>query len=183
MSVYFETGRLLLRGWRDEDLAPFAAMNADARVMKHHPAHLTANKSDAFAERIQKGIDENGFGLFAVEVKASQSFIGYTGLSQAEFAAPFTPAVEIGWRLAFDASGHGYASEAATVCLAHGFSEGGLDEIVSFASVNNRRSIVVMERIGMSRCPDDDFEHPDLPAGHPLRRHVFYRIGAPIAAR
>ena len=100
-----------------------------------------------------------------MEVKSTHSFIGYAGLSQVEFAAPFTPAVEIGWRLAFDSWGRGYATEAAKACLADGFSEGG-------------RSIAVMERIGMSRRPEDDFEHPALPAGHPLRRHVLYRIGA-----
>lgn len=171
-----ETDRLLLRGWRGGDLEPFAAMNADARVMEFYPATLGREQSDASVKRFQQGLDENGFGLYAAEVKSTRSFIGYVGFAKAEFPAAFTPAVEIGWRLAFDSWGMGYATEAAKACVAHGFSGLGFDELVSFTTKDNRKSIAVMERIGMSRNPDDDFENPDLPAGHPQRPHVLYRI-------
>lgn len=177
MTNHLETERLLLRGWRDGDLAPFAAMNADEKVMEYFPAPLARAQSDAFAARIQRGLNDNGHGLFAVAVKATGKFIGYVGLNSVRFQAPFTPAVEIGWRLAVDAWGRGYATEAARACLAHGFSDCGFRTIVSFTTRSNRRSMAVMERIGMARKASDDFEHPALPAGHPPRPHVLYRIG------
>lgn len=173
--IYLETDRLLLRGWRDNDLAPFAAMNADDKVMAFYPATCNRAQSDGLAGRLRQAVDENGFGLYAVEEKSTERFIGYVGLSMAEFPAPFTPAMEIGWRLALPSWGHGYATEAGRACLAYGFSELGLDEVVSFTTRGNRRSIAVMERIGMKRNPGDDFEHPGLPAGHPQRPHVLYR--------
>jgi RimJ/RimL family protein N-acetyltransferase len=173
---YLETDRLLLRGWHDDDLEPFAAMNADETVMEFYPATLARRQSDALAMRLRRCLDKDGFGLYAVEMKSTRDFIGYVGFAKAEFAAAFTPAVEVGWRLALRSWGTGYASEAARACVSHGFSELGFDELVSFTARRNKRSIAVMERIGMSRSPDDDFEHPKLPVGHKLRPHVLYRI-------
>lgn len=173
---YLETKRLRLRDWRGDDFEPFATMNADERVMEFYPATLNRQESDAFAGRCQDRLRKNGFGLYAAEAKSTGTFIGYVGFSEADFSAPFTPAIEIGWRLAQFAWGKGYASEAATACLAHGFAQLGLEEVVSFAATGNDRSVAVMERIGMSRNPAEDFDHPNLPDGHPLRRHVLYRI-------
>ncbi|XVQ15693.1 GNAT family N-acetyltransferase [Spirillospora sp. CA-255316] len=172
------TPRLLLRPWRPSDRAPFADLNADPEVMEHFPARLTRTQSDALADRIQDGFDRDGFGLWAVETTDNGEFIGFTGLSIPSFTAHFTPAVEIGWRLARHAWGHGYASEAARRALAHGFQDLGLEEIVSFTTPANIRSQAVMTRIGMTRDPDGDFEHPLVPADSPVRASVLYRIDA-----
>ena len=142
--------------------------------MEHFPATLSREDSDALAERIEAGFDEHGFGLWAVE--ADGEFIGFTGLSVPRFTAPFTPCVEIGWRLARSAWGRGYATEAARASLEDGFGRAGLTEVISFTAVQNVRSQAVMGRLGMTHDPADDFDHPALPAGHPLRRHVLYRI-------
>jgi ribosomal-protein-alanine N-acetyltransferase len=154
-------------------------MNADSVVMEHFPELLSRQQSDELVERIEVGFAENGFWLWAVEVRASGEFIGFTGLAGPGFEAHFTPAVEIGWRLARSAWGHGYATEAARAALEFGFEEVGLDEIVAFTTAANRRSRAVMERLGMSHDPGDDFEHPSLPPGHPQRPHVLYRLGSP----
>jgi RimJ/RimL family protein N-acetyltransferase len=172
------TPRLLLRRWRESDLAPFAAMNADPAVMEHFPSLMTHADSDAFVGRIEAAFEEQGFGLWAVEVSATGEFAGFTGLAPVRFEAPFTPAVEIGWRLAVQAWGHGYATEAALAALAYGFGDAGLEEVVSFTATTNARSEAVMRRIGMGHDGRDDFDHPALPAGHRLRRHVLYRITA-----
>ncbi|GAA3956551.1 GNAT family N-acetyltransferase [Actinomadura viridis] len=172
------TPRLLLRPWRPGDREPFAALNADPETMRHFPATLTRTQSDALADRIQDGFRRHGFGLWAVEVTATGTFIGFTGLSVPAFPAHFQPSVEIGWRLARHAWGHGYATEAARRALAHGFQDEGLQEIVSFTATANDRSRAVMHRIGMTHDPADDFDHPNLPAGHPLHRHVLYRLDA-----
>ena len=177
--IYLETDRLRLRGWRKNDLQPFAALCADQRVMKYYPAVLSTEQSADFIERQRRSLEENGFGWFALESKSVGGLIGYAGLSRVGFTAAFTPAVEIGWRLAFPAWGRGYATEAALGCLDFGFSKLGLTEIVAFTTRGNRRSIAVMERIGMSRNTADDFERESLPDGHPLRPHILYRIGAP----
>ncbi len=150
-------------------------MNADPVVMEHFPELLSRGQSDELVERIKVGFAENGFGLWALEVRATGEFIGFAGLAVPDFEAHFMPAVEIGWRLARSAWGNGYATEAALAALALGFDEVGLAEIVSFTAPANRRSRAVMERLGMSRDPRDDFDHPGLPAGHPLRPHVLYR--------
>jgi RimJ/RimL family protein N-acetyltransferase len=173
------TERLLLRRWREEDREPFAAMNADPTVMEHFPAPLDRAGSDTFVDRIIAQHEQHGWGLWALEVRDTGRFIGFTGLAVPRFEAHFTPAVEIGWRLAREAWGFGYATEAALAALAAGFDELGLDEIVSFTAVGNTRSRAVMERIGMLHDPADDFDHPGLPEGHPLRRHVLYRLGRP----
>jgi RimJ/RimL family protein N-acetyltransferase len=175
-SPTIRTDRLHLRLWRDEDLPAFAALNADPKVMEFFPKLLDRAESDAFAARIREGFDARGFGLWAVEVPGIADFIGFVGLSVPQFEAHFTPCVEIGWRLAREHWGRGYASEAARAALDFGFRGLGLDQIVSFTTLANWRSRRVMERIGMTRTPEDDFEHPVLPEGHALRRHVLYRI-------
>jgi RimJ/RimL family protein N-acetyltransferase len=170
------TERLLLRGWRPSDRAGHAAMNADPDVMRHFPAVMTAAESDAMLERMATHWSEHGFGLWAVEWTADGAFLGFTGLTRPSFEARFTPAVEVGWRFAREAWGHGYATEAAQAALGFGFEIVGLSEIVSFTVPANERSWRVMERIGMTRDPADDFDHPRLPEGHRLRRHVLYRL-------
>jgi RimJ/RimL family protein N-acetyltransferase len=163
---------LILRQWRDEDREPFAALNADPEVMRYFPATLSRTESDAFVDRSIALIDERGWGLWAVEVDGVAPFVGFVGLNIPSFM-PAT--VEVGWRLAREHWGHGYASEAAREALRYGFEELGLAEIVSFTSTVNERSRRVMERIGMTRDPTRDFDHPNVPDG-PLRRHVLYAI-------
>jgi RimJ/RimL family protein N-acetyltransferase len=170
------TDRLLLRQWRDEDLEPFAELNADPETMRYFPAPPTRAESDALAGRSRRQIDDEGWGLWAVEVDGGAPFVGFVGLSRPSFEEHFTPAVEVGWRLAREHWGHGYATEAGRAALAFGFEKLGLEEIVSFTSVLNEPSWRVMERLGMSHDPADDFEHPRVPAGHPLRPHVLYRL-------
>jgi ribosomal-protein-alanine N-acetyltransferase len=173
------TSRLLLRRWVPTDREPFARMNADPRVMQFFPSTYTREQSDAIAARIDAHFDEKGFGLWAVEMFGSTSFAGFVGLSTPRFDAHFTPCIEIGWRLALDYWGHGYATEAARAALAFGFSEAGLDEIVALTVPDNIRSRRVMEKIGMTHNPADDFDHPNVAEGNPRRRHVLYRIGRP----
>lgn len=172
------TPRLRLRGLRADDLAPFAAMNADPRVMEHLPAPLSRLESDELAARVAAGFAVHGFGLWAVETIGEREapFIGLTGLDRPSFDAPFGPCVEVAWRLAAEHWGRGYATEAARAALRFGFEELGLPEIVAFTVPANRRSRRVMEKLGMRRDPADDFDHPRLPEGHPLRRHVLYRV-------
>ena len=170
------TPRLLLRRWLHSDREPFARLNADPIVMEHFPDVLSREESDAFIERIGAHSAEHGFGLWAVEVVGEADFIGFVGLSVPTFQAPFMPAVEIGWRLAHSYWGRGFATEAARTAIADGFKRVGLSEIISFTAPANVRSIRVMERLGMTHNPADDFDHPRLPAGHRLRRHVLYRL-------
>lgn len=171
------TKRLRLRAWRAGDLEPFAALNADPGVMEHFPAPLDRAESDALAAGIQAHFAERGFGLWAVEAPGEIPFAGFVGLSVPRRALPFTPCVEVGWRLARHCWGRGYATEAARAALSFGFGTLGLEEIVSFTAAGNLRSRGVMERLGMSRDEADDFDHPALPEGHRLRRHVLYRLG------
>ena len=173
------SARLLLRPWRDSDLEPFAALNADPVVMEHFPRPLDRAESDAFVARIRAHFDRHGFGFWAVEAPGVAELVGLVGLAIPTFQAHFTPCVEVGWRLARPFWGKGFASEAATASLRFGFERLGLDEIVAFTVPANVRSRAVMERIGMRRSPEDDFEHPILPEGHPLRSHVLYRINRP----
>ena len=169
--------RICLRQWRAEDRDAFAAMNADARVMEFFPACLTRAESDAMVDRIQEHFSAHNFGLWAVEVPDVARFIGLAGLAVPRFRAAFTPCVEVGWRLAFEHWGRGYATEAARLALDYGFGTLALSEVVSLTAVTNRRSRAVMQRLGMRRDPSEDFEHPALPEGHLLRRHVLYRLG------
>ena len=168
----------MLRRWRPDDRDAFARLNADPVVMRYFERPLTREESDAMADRIERQFDEHGYGLWAAEVIDHVPFIGFVGLSVPTFAAHFTPAVEIGWRLDRPFWGFGYATEAAHAVLEDGFGRVGLREIVSFTSQINIPSIRVMERIGMGHDPEDDFDHPNLPQGHPLRRHVLYRVAA-----
>jgi RimJ/RimL family protein N-acetyltransferase len=169
------TPRMVLRQWRDADRAPFAALSADPLVMEHFPALLNRDQSDAMVDRFVERIQRDGFGLWAVEVRKTAEFIGFVGLSSPTWEAAFTPCTEIGWRIARSAWGHGYATEAANAALATAFGPAGLHEIVSFTTTGNMRSQHVMQRIGMTRDPSEDFDHARVPAG-PLRRHVLYRI-------
>jgi GT2 family glycosyltransferase/RimJ/RimL family protein N-acetyltransferase len=172
------TERLILRPWDAADLEPFAALNADPRVMEFFPNLLDRAESDALATRVQDHFVRHGYGLWAVEIPGVARFAGYVGLSVPTFWAHFTPCVEIGWRLARQYWGHGYASEGARAALAFAFNDLALTEVVSFTSRRNTRSTLVMERIGMKREPADDFEHPLLPEGHALRSHVLYRLSS-----
>jgi RimJ/RimL family protein N-acetyltransferase len=168
--------RILLRPWRSSDLVPFAVLNADPVVMEYMPAPLTRAESDAMVDRIERHFEAHGFGLWALEVPGEVPFAGYVGLSVPRFEASFTPCVEIGWRLARAHWGRGYATEAAAVVLRAAFGPLGLNEVVSFTVPDNFRSRRVMERIGMRHDPTEDFDHPLLPEGHRLRRHVLYRL-------
>jgi RimJ/RimL family protein N-acetyltransferase len=170
------TDRLLLRRWRAEDLAAFARINRDPRVTAYLPGPLSREASDALAARIEAGFELHGFGLWAVEAPGIAPFIGFTGFAVPRFGAHFTPAVEIGWRIGVEYQNRGYATEAARAALAYGFGTLGLDEVVSFTVPANRASRRVMEKVGMTHDPADDFDHPLLGPGHPLRRHVLYRI-------
>ena len=177
------TRRLILRAWRDSDREPFAAMNADPRVMEFFTKTLSRKESDEMVERTRDHMVENGFGLWAVELAASGEFAGFISLWKPTFEAPFMPAIEIGWRLAYHAWGQGYAAEGGQAALEFGFQQLGLREIVSVTSVPNVRSRRVMEKLGMTRSAADDFLHPLIEEGHPLRPHVCYRIQAPPSVR
>jgi RimJ/RimL family protein N-acetyltransferase len=172
-----ETDRLILREWRDGDREPFARMNADPQVTEFLAGALTRDESDELVDRIVLRWAEDGVGQWAIERRDDGAFLGFTGLARHRFDAPFMPAIEVGWRFVFHAWGHGYATEAARAALAFGFEDRGLEEIVSFTVPMNVRSRAVMERLGMTRDPADDFDHPNLPADSPLRRHVLYRLG------
>jgi len=171
-----ETERLRLRPWTDADREPFAELNGDPDVMRYMRRRLDRADSDALLDRIVEGWATNGLGLWAVERRLDERFIGFVGLSRPSFDAPFMPAVEVGWRLARDAWGLGYATEGGRASLRYGFEEIGLEEIVSLTSVINERSRRVMERLGMNRDPADDFDHPLLEPGRETRRHVLYRL-------
>jgi RimJ/RimL family protein N-acetyltransferase len=177
------TARLRLRSWREEDFDAYAALNADPRVMEFYPGLLSREESrDRFALG-QARTARDGYGFWPVEVIGGAPFIGMVGLSNPDFEAPFLPAVEIGWRLAAEHWGRGYATEAAQAALAFGFERLGLSEIVSFTTVANVRSRRVMEKLGMQRAPEEDFLHPQIAEGHPLRPHVLYRARREGGAR
>jgi len=171
------TERLVLRQWEERDREPWAAMGVDPEVMQHFPRMLDRVSADNMFDRMRSRIDENGWGLWAVE--RDGEFLGFTGLVLQQFEAHFTPATEVGWRFARHAWGNGYATEAGRAAIEYGFSKLELPEIVSMTAVGNVRSRAVMERLGMSRNPDDDFEHPHVPEGSPVRSHVLYRIARP----
>lgn len=168
------TDRLILRPWRESDVQPWAAMNADPQVREFLGDLLTREESAASVAHFQAQLDERGFGFWAVEVQSTGEFIGFTGLDQVDEGMPFT-GIEIGWRLARSAWGHGYATEAALASLAYGFETLALPEIVAVTTAANLRSQAVMRRIGMTRDPAEDFDDPAEPEG-PLRRNVLYRI-------
>jgi RimJ/RimL family protein N-acetyltransferase len=173
------TERLLLRRWLARDRAAFAAMNADAEVMEHFPATLSGAASDAMIARTEACFERHGYGLWAVELRGEEPFIGFVGLAPVDIPVAFAPAVEIGWRLARPFWGRGFATEAAAAVMRFGFEERGLLEIVSFTATGNERSRDVMERLGMRRDAEEDFDHPLLMEADPLCRHVLYRLSAP----
>jgi len=180
--------RVVLRGWSEDDLAPFAKMNADPEVMRHLLACLTPAESDALVQRIRDHFATHGFGLWALDVPGADGarrFAGFVGLSaRVPFELPLDgvvkPPHEIGWRLARWAWGHGFASEGATLALRHAFDAAGLRQVVSFTAKINRASQAVMQRIGLTLR--GEFEHPRIAEGHPLRSHVLYAQDAPMKA-
>ena len=173
--IELETPRLLLRQWRDSDRAPFAAMNADPLVMQFFHSLPAREASDASVDAWQSQFAARGWSNWAVELRSSGAFIGFVGLSIPRRVLPFSPCVEVGWRLAREHWGRGYATEGARAALRVGFEKLALAEIVSFTSAINLRSRAVMERIGMHDS-HEDFEHPGIPENHPLRPHCLYRI-------
>jgi RimJ/RimL family protein N-acetyltransferase len=170
------TERLLLRRWQLGDLEPFAALNGDPETMRHFPAPLPRDASDAMVRRIEAGFDRDGLGHFAVELLTTGSLAGAIGLSRVSPPLPFAPAIEVGWRLDRRYWGHGYATEAARAVLRYAFAEKGFDEVVSFTAAVNEPSRAVMERLGMRRDPAEDYLDPDLPPSHWLQPHVLYRL-------
>jgi RimJ/RimL family protein N-acetyltransferase len=174
--IVVTTERLLLRSWLPADREPFAQMNADPRVMEFFPALLSREESDRGVARVEAHFEKHGFGLCAVELRQDHAFIGFIGLQVPSFEASFTPCVEIGWRLAAAHWGTGLATEGARAMVRYAFETVGLEELVSFTVPVNIRSRRVMEKLGMMRDPTEDFDHPNLPEGHPLRRHVLYRL-------
>jgi RimJ/RimL family protein N-acetyltransferase len=173
-----ETARLRLRDWCDQDREPFHRINSDPRVMEYFPAPLTREESDTLIDRIEAHQAQHGFTFFAAELLHTAQFIGFIGMVYTPFEAPFTPCVEIGWRLGAEFWGQGLATEGAQAVLQLGFDELKLPEIVALTVPANRRSRRVMEKLGMTCNAADDFEHPRLPPGHPLRTHVLYRVRA-----
>ena len=176
LPTEIRTDRLLLRRWRDADREPFAALNADPRVMEFFPQLLSREETDAACERIAAHFAKHGFGMWAVEVPGVAPFVGFVGLAVPRFEAHFTPCVEIGWRLAHEYWNRGYATEGARAALKFGFEQVGLDEILSFTVPDNLRSRHVMKKVGMRYSAQDDFDHPLIAPDHPRRRHVMYRL-------
>jgi RimJ/RimL family protein N-acetyltransferase len=182
MALVLRTPRLVLREWRDADADPFAAMSADPAVMEFLLGFDDRAAMDRWVAAMREHWRLHGFGGWVVELPGIAGFIGVVGLGHLRFALPFVPAVEVLWRLVPAYWGRGYAAEAARAAIDDGFFRLGLAEIVALTVVENRRSRAVMERLGMSRDPEEDFDfvHPRLPEGHPLRRHVLYRLRRPI---
>lgn len=171
-----ETPRLWLRRWRDADREPYYRLNADPRVREFFPACLTRAESDAQVDEFEGHLKRYGFGLYAVELKETAEFLGFVGLAWVPFELHFTPCVEIGWRLDTAFWNRGLATEGARECLRYAFEELALDEVVAMTVPANVRSRRVMEKLGMTRDAGGDFDHPRIAEGHPLRRHVLYRI-------
>jgi RimJ/RimL family protein N-acetyltransferase len=176
MTLALRTPRLLLRQWRDEDAEPFAAMSADAEVMELLLGPFDRDKSDEWVAWARDFWREHGYGQWVVELPGEAEFAGVVGLNRIVWRAPFTPAVEVAWRLARKFWGWGIAFEAARATIEDGFSRLGLAEIIAITTPANRRSWLLIERLGMVRDLAGDFDHPRIPDGHPLKRHVLYRI-------
>lgn len=177
-GMILRTERLIMRPFNADDREAFATINADQQVMEHYPSPLTRAESDALMDRINASFRERGFGVWALELGSSKALLGYTGLAVPTWENHLTPCVEIGWRLGREHWGNGYASEAARAALEVAFTDLGLAEVLSFTSLPNHRSARVMQRIGMRRDEASDFAHPNLPAEHPLSRHIVYRVSA-----
>lgn len=173
--IELKTERLLLRQWKKEDYSHFAKLNADPAVMKYYPSTLSKAESNAMADKIQSILSEKLWGFWALEIIETKQFIGFVGLHEPSYDLPVTPCIEIGWRLAKEHWGKGYATEAGKAALTFAFENLGLNEVYSFASVNNQKSWAVMQRLGLQNT-DNNFEHPIIPEGDPLREHVLYKI-------
>ena len=173
-TIFIETPRLILRQWQQSDHKPYIKLNADPEVMKFFPAVKTPGETSAQIKRLTDYINEHGYGFFAVERKDNHEFIGFTGLTKPGFEAYFTPCIEIGWRLSKENWGYGFATEAATGCLDFAFCQLKLSEIYAFTAVQNIRSEMVMQRIGMNKV--GEFDHPLIADGHFLKKHIIYKI-------
>ncbi len=173
--IEIETKRLKLRQWKVEDRPSFASINADPDVMRYFPRMLSAKESDYMVQRHQRLIAERGWGFWALEMIKERKFIGFVGLNSPDYDLPFTPCVEIGWRLAREHWGQGYATEAAKASLGIAFDKLNLSEVYSFTPVSNTKSLAVMERLGMNNT-NKNFNHPKIPGNSPLREHVLYKI-------
>lgn len=178
LPVQLSTPRLHLRQWLPEDFAPFAALNADPQVMACFPSPLTPSQSDDLAARIQGNIARDGWGFWALELKATGAFIGFTGLNRPD-GLPFSPCVEVGWRLAAAHWGKGLATEAASAALDFAFNQLAETRVVAFTATTNRRSQAVMARLGMTDT-GENFDHPSVPEDSPLREHLLFRISAGV---
>jgi ribosomal-protein-alanine N-acetyltransferase len=174
MNMEYQTERLILRPWKQEDREPYAVLNGNPEVMRYLLRTLTREESDKMVDVIEQKMAANGWGLWAVEEKSSGAFIGFVGLNIPAYELPFSPVIEIGWRLDKPFWGKGYAPEAAAKALEIGFNQYGIEEIVAFAALENVASQRVMEKIGMRRC--EEFDHPAVAENSPLRRHVLYRM-------
>ena len=175
--VYFETERLAFRDWKESDLNEFRIMNKDSRVMKYFTKMLTEEETDSFYNIIQDEFSKYGYGLYAVETKHNNEFIGFIGFHWANFNSKFTPCIEIGWRLKYDAWGNGFATEGAKECIKYGFGTLGFNKIYSFTSKVNHQSEKLMKKIGMEKVME--FEHPNIIEGSLLRTHILYTVGLP----
>jgi RimJ/RimL family protein N-acetyltransferase len=170
------TRRLILRRWKESDLLPFARINADQRVMEFMVGTMTEEETHQSVAHMEKHFETHGFGRWAVEVADSEKFIGFVGISIPSYTLPVSPCVEVAWRICAEEWGKGYAPEAANEAMRDGFERVGLQEIVSFTTLTNLKSRRVMEKLGMRYCPAEDFDHPMVPIGHSLLRHVLYRL-------
>ncbi len=176
MHMSIETERMILREWKDEDLDGFARINSDHLIMEYFPRRLDEKDTEKLVQRFRAHFKKYGYGFYAIELKATGQFIGFVGLGHVELEVPFAPAVEIAWRLDYESWGKGYATEAALAVLHYAFTELGLDEVVAYAVFDNRRSIHVMEKLGMKHDKKGDFMYPKLPEDSPLAKHVLYRL-------
>ncbi len=173
---HLETDRIILREWEEKDFEPFMRLNADPLIMEYFPRVLDEARSKHLFKHFQEHFKKHGYGLYALENKTNHEFMGFVGLNNIDFDAPFTPATEIAWRLDYGYWGKGYATEAARAVLAHAFGKLKLDEVVAHAVYDNDRAVHVMEKLGMKRDPKGDFAYPKLPKGHPLGQHLLYRL-------
>ncbi|MEO8684735.1 MAG: GNAT family N-acetyltransferase [Devosia sp.] len=178
-----ETERLVLREWEDRDRPYFAAIVADPYVMRYYPATRSHSEADAWIDRMIAGYAAGTAHFMAVERKTDGALLGLTGTAGIAFAIPTAPQIEIGWLLGQQFWGQGYAPEAARAAMAHAFDVLGHKEVTAFTATINRPSQRVKEKLGMRRDPAANFEHPNVPAGHPLRPHVLYRVANPAAPR
>ena len=173
---HLESNRLIIREWENKDLKPHFLMNSNPKVMEFFPSILNKKESDQLAKKFIEAFEKSKLGIWPVILKKTNTFIGFAGLLNASFKAFFTPAVELGFRFFQEYWGKGFAIEASILCLEYGFNTMNLNEIVSFTSIRNQRSISLMRRLGMKTDPKENFFHPKLPKGHPLSEHVLYRL-------